>query len=82
MLEQMTFPKEETGGSQDPVYNTAPEALVQCGQMSPTPQYLAISLSDKDSRHQDAPDAMPKIEGRTMTAESFWTVSHNKAAKI
>jgi hypothetical protein len=25
---------------------------------------------------------MPKIDGRTMTAESFWTVSQKKAAKI
>jgi hypothetical protein len=27
-------------------------------------------------------EAMPKIEGRTMTAESFWTVSQNKAVNI
>jgi hypothetical protein len=80
MLEQMTFPKEETGGYQYPGYNTALEAMVQFGQMSP-PQSLAISLFAQDTRYQDAPEAMPEIEGRTMTAESFWTMSQNKAAK-
>jgi hypothetical protein len=75
MLEQMTFPKETIGGSQGPGYNTAPEAMVQFGQMSPPPQSLDISLFSQDARHQDAPEAMPKMEGKTMTAESFWTVS-------
>jgi hypothetical protein len=75
MLEQMFLPKEATGGSQDTGYNNAPEAMVQFGQTSSPPQSLAISLFAQDARNQDAPEAMPQIDGRNMTAESFWTVS-------
>jgi hypothetical protein len=82
MLEQMTFPKEETGGSQDPGYNTALEAMVQFGKMIPPPRSLAISLFAQDAINQDALEDMPKIEGRNMTDKSFWTESHSKASKI
>jgi hypothetical protein len=56
--------------------------VVQCGQTSPLSQALAISLFTKDARNQDAPEAMPKIDGRTSTAEPLWTILQNKAAKI
>jgi hypothetical protein len=82
MQEQMTCPNESNGSSQDPGYNTAPEAMVPFGQMSPPSQSLAISIFSQDARKQDASDALPKTDGRTMTAEPLWTVSQNKAAKI
>jgi hypothetical protein len=82
LQEQMTFPKEANGSSQDPGYSTAPEAMVQFGHTSPPSQDLAISLFTQDSRNQDAPEAMPKIEGRTSTAEPLWTILQNKVAKI
>jgi hypothetical protein len=82
MQEQMTFPKEANGRSQDPGYNTALEAIVQFGQMSHLSQSLAVSIFAQDAGDQDAPEAMPQIDGRTMTAEPFWTVSQNKVAKI
>jgi hypothetical protein len=36
----------------------------------------------KDARNQDAPEAMPKSEGRTSMAEPLWTILQNKAAKV
>jgi hypothetical protein len=81
-LVQMTFPKEATGISQDSGYSNAPEAMVQFGQTSPPSHALATSLSTQDTRTQDAPEAVPKIEGRTSTSEPLWTILQNKAAKI
>jgi hypothetical protein len=78
----VTFPKEVNGSSQDTGYSTAMEAMVQFGQTSPPSQALAISLFIQDARNQDAPEAMPKIYGRTSTYEPLWTMLQNKAAKI
>jgi hypothetical protein len=80
--EQMNFPNEENGISQDSGYSTVPEAMVKFGQMASPPQTLAISLFTQDSRNQDAPEAMPTIEGRTSTSEPLWTILPNKASKI
>jgi hypothetical protein len=82
LQEKMNFPKEATGSSQDPGCITALEAMVQFGKTSPPSQALAISLFTQDARNQDAPEAMPKIDGRTMTAEPLWNMLQNKAAKI
>jgi hypothetical protein len=82
LQERMNFPKEANGISQDPGYITAPEAMVQFGKMSTPSQALAISLLMKDARNQDALKAMPKIDGRTSTAEPLWTILQNKAANI
>jgi uncharacterized protein YyaL (SSP411 family) len=80
--EQMTLPKEEYGISQESRYNTAPEAMVEYGQTSPPSQALSTSPFTQDSRNQDAPEAMPKIEGRNSMAELLWTIVQNKAAKV
>jgi hypothetical protein len=40
LQEQMTFPKEENGNSQDSWHSNAPEAMVKFGQISPPPQAL------------------------------------------
>jgi hypothetical protein len=82
LQEQMTFPKEANGSSQDPCYSTAMEAMVQFGLTSPTSQALVISIFTQDSRNQDAPEAMPKIDGRTSTDEPIWTILQNKVANI
>jgi hypothetical protein len=65
----MIFCKEANESSKDPGYNTSPDAMVQFVQKSIPSQALAISLFAQDARNQDAPEAMPKIDGRTMTAE-------------
>jgi hypothetical protein len=57
MQEQMDFPKEANGSSQDPGYSTAPEAMVQIGKTIPPSQPLAISLFAQESRNKDAPEA-------------------------
>jgi hypothetical protein len=58
------------------------DVLVKFGQTNPPSQALAISLSTQDTRNQDAPEAMPKIEGKTSMAEPLWTILQNKADKI
>jgi hypothetical protein len=55
--------------------------MVNFGQMSPHFQALAISLFTQYTRNQDAPEAMPKIEGRNSMAEPLWTILQNKVAK-
>jgi hypothetical protein len=70
----MNFPKEANGSSQDSGYSTALEAMVKFGKTSPPSQALAISLFTQYARNQDAPEAMPKIEGRTSMAEPLWTI--------
>jgi hypothetical protein len=67
---------------QDSGYITALEAMVQFGKTSPPSRALSISIFTQDARNQDAPEAMPKIEGRTSMAEPLWTILQNKAAKI
>jgi hypothetical protein len=62
--ENMTFPKEANGNSQDSGYSPAPEAMVKFGQTSPPSQALSISLFTQDSRTQDAPEAMAKLSSR------------------
>jgi hypothetical protein len=81
-LVQMTLPKEATELSQDLGYSNEPEAMVQFGQMSPPSHALASRLSSQDTRTQDTPEAMPKIEGRTSTSEPLWNILQIKAAKI
>jgi hypothetical protein len=78
----MTLPKEAHGFSQDSGYNTAPDAMVKFGQTSPPSQDLATSPFTQDARNQDAPEAMPKIEGRTSMAEPLWIILQNKATKV
>jgi hypothetical protein len=82
LQEQITFPKEANGSSQDSGYSTAPEAMVTFGQTSPPSQDLAISLFDQYARNQYAPEAVPKIEGRNSMAEPLCTILQNKTAKI
>jgi hypothetical protein len=43
--------------------------MVKSGQTSNPSQALATSPFTQDSRNQDAPEAMPKCEGRTSMAE-------------
>jgi hypothetical protein len=76
-LQQRNIPKEAPGGPQDQFHNTVPEAMVKFGKQSIPPQSRVVSLSVQDARNQDAPKAVPKIDGRTMTAVPFWTVSQN-----
>jgi hypothetical protein len=64
LQEHITFPKEATGSSQDSGYITALEAMVKFGQTIPPSQAIAISIFTQDARNQDAPEAVPKIEGR------------------
>jgi hypothetical protein len=80
--ENMTPPKEAHRISQESGYNTAPEAMVKFGQTSPPSQALATIPFTQDSRKQDAPDALPKSEGRTSMAEPLWTILKNKASKV
>jgi hypothetical protein len=82
LQEKMTLHKEAHGISQDSGYNTAPEAMVKFGQMSPPSQDLATSLFTQDARNQDVPEAMSKSEGRTNMAEPLWPTLQNKAAKV
>jgi hypothetical protein len=56
--------------------------MLQFWQTSSPSQALAISLFTQDAKNQDAPEAMPKIDGKTMTDEPLWTMLQNKAAKI
>jgi hypothetical protein len=71
LQEQMTFPKEANGISQDPGYSTAPEAMVRFGKTSPPSPALATSLLNQDVRNQDVPDAMPKIDERSVRLNHF-----------
>jgi hypothetical protein len=59
-----------------------PEAMVKSGQTSHPSQALATSSFTQDTRNQDAPEAIPKIEGRTSMAEPLWTILKNKVAKV
>jgi hypothetical protein len=74
LQEQITLPKEAHGISQDSGYNTAPEAMVKFGQMSPPFQDLSTSPFNQYAINQDAPEAMPKSEGMTSMAEPLWTI--------
>jgi hypothetical protein len=67
--ERMTLPKEAHGIYQESRYNTAPEAMVESGQTSLPSQALATSPFTQDAINQDAPEAMPKSEGRTSMDE-------------
>jgi hypothetical protein len=80
--EQTTLPKEAHVISQESRYNTAPEFLVESGQKRYPSQALATSPFTQDSRKQDAPEAMPKSEGRTSMTEPLWSILHNKAANV
>jgi hypothetical protein len=78
----MNLPKEATELSRDLGYSNALEAMVQFGHTSPPSHALASILSTQDTRTQDAPGAMLKIEGRTRTSEPLWKILQTKAAKI
>jgi hypothetical protein len=80
--EQMHFPKEAKGYSQDSGYSTTPEAMVKSGQTSLPYQALATSPFTQDARNFDALEAMPKSEGRTSMDEPLWTILQNKAANV
>jgi hypothetical protein len=69
--EQMTFPKEPKGNFQDSGYSTAPEAMVEFGQMSPSSQALASSLLTQDARIQDAQEAMGKFSSHAQMQEQM-----------
>jgi hypothetical protein len=69
--EQMTCPKEAKGNSEDSGYSTVPEAMVKFGQMSPTSQAPAISLSPQDAKTQYAPEAMVKLSSREQVQEQM-----------
>jgi hypothetical protein len=84
MQEQMHFTKEAKGNYQDSGYSTTPKTMVEFGQRihpSPSPA-LATSPFTQDARNQDAPEDIPKSEGRTSMAEPLWTILQNKAAKV
>jgi hypothetical protein len=72
--EQMTLPKEAHGFYQESRYNSAPEAMVKYGQMSPPYQALATSPFTRYARNQDALEDIPKSYGRTSMAEPLWTI--------
>jgi hypothetical protein len=72
--QQMTLPNEVHGIYQESRYNNAPEAMVESGQTSHPSQALATSPFTQDARNQDAPETMPKSEGRTSMAEPLWTI--------
>jgi hypothetical protein len=78
----MTLPKEAHGISQESRYINAPKAIVEYRQMGPPSKSLATSPFTEGARNQDAPEAMPKSEGRTSMAEPLWTILQNKAAKV
>jgi hypothetical protein len=81
-LVQMTLPKEANELSQDLGYINALEYMVQFGQTIPPSRALATRLATQDTRTQDAPEAMPKIEYRNSTSEPLWNILQTKAAKI
>jgi hypothetical protein len=80
--EQKTLPKEAHGISQESRYYTALEVLVKFGQTSPPSQALATNPFTQYAITQNAPEAMPKSQGRTSMAEPLWTTLQNKAAKV
>jgi hypothetical protein len=82
LQEQITLPKEAHGIYIESRYNTAPEDMVKYGQTSPPSQSLATSPLSQDAINQDAPEAMPKSEGRNIMAEPMWNILQNKAAKV
>jgi hypothetical protein len=69
--EQMSFPKEAKGNSQDSGYSTTPEAMVKFGQMSHLSPALAIIISSQDAKTQDAPEAMVKFSSREQVQEQM-----------
>jgi hypothetical protein len=82
LQETMTLPKEAHGIFQESRYTNAPEAMVESGQTSHPSQTLATGPFTQDARNQDAPEAVPKSEGRTSIVEPLWTILQNKAAKV
>jgi hypothetical protein len=71
LQEQMTFPKEEKGNSQDSGYSTALEVMVKFGQMIPPSLALTISLFPQDARTQDALEAMVKFSSHEQLQEQM-----------
>jgi hypothetical protein len=67
----MTCPKETEGHSEESGYNTAPEAMVKFGQMSPPSQALSIILFTQDARTQDAPEAMGNVSSNEQIQEQM-----------
>jgi hypothetical protein len=69
MQEQMAFPKEAKGDSQNSGYGTAPEAMVKFVQtIHPSPA-LAISQPPQDAKTQVAPEAMVKLSSHEQVQE-------------
>jgi hypothetical protein len=71
MQEQMPFPKEAKGNSQDSGYSTTPEAMVKFGQTIPPSPSLAISLSPQDAKTQNAPEDMVKLSSHEQVQEQM-----------
>jgi hypothetical protein len=71
MQEQMPFPKEAKGNSQDSGYSTTTEAMVKFGQTIPPSPALATSLFLQDAKTQDAPDAMVKFSSHEQMQEQM-----------
>jgi hypothetical protein len=80
--EHMTLPKEAHWIYQESRYNNAPEAMVESGQTSHPSNALATSPFTQDAINQDAPEAMPKSEGRASMDEPLWTILQNKEANV
>jgi hypothetical protein len=74
----MNVPKAVNGGPQDQFCTSGPEALVKFGKQSNSPQSQVLILSVQDARNQDAPEAMPKIDGRNMMDVPLWILFQNK----
>jgi hypothetical protein len=71
MQEQMHFPKEAKGNSQDSGYSTTLEDMVKFGQTIPPSPALAISLFTKDANTQVAPEAMVKFSSHEQVQEQM-----------
>jgi hypothetical protein len=56
--------------------------MVESGQTSHYSQSLATSPFTQDARKQDAPEAMPKSEGRTSMDEPLLNNLQNKVANV
>jgi hypothetical protein len=71
MQEQMPFPKEAKGNSQDSGYSTMPEAMVKFGKTIPSSPALAISIYPQDAKTQDVPEAMIKLSSHEQVQEQM-----------
>jgi chitodextrinase len=66
----MTLPKEAHGIYQESRYNTAPDAMVKSGQMSPPSQARDTIPFTQDARNQDAPESLQNKAVKVVDHES------------